>query len=297
MTYQQRAGRVQLPSGKKVAVALGLDLDAMAIWDGSFHRWTPAYQSRGEFGIEVAVQRLLKLLEKHQVKATWCIPGHTADTFPEACRDIAAAGHEIAHHGYMHENPTEVDKPREREVLLKGIAALERVAATRPRGYRSPYWDFSPNTLDLLEELEFAWDSSLMGNDFHPYQPRRVIQTEWTQHGQHQVGNGPSSFSDPSPVLEIPVSWYLDDFPATEYVTGIQEGMTAADHIESRWRSIFDYAAAEDDGAVYALTTHPQTIGRAHMVQMLERLIVHMKENGGNFMTLSEVADATIFGQ
>ena len=85
-----------------------------------------------------------------------------------------------------------------------------------------------------------------MGNDLHPYYPRRVIQTEWTQHGQYQVGNGPSSFSDPSPVLEIPVSWYLDDFPAAEYVTGIQEGMTAVEHIESRWRSIFDYAAAEN---------------------------------------------------
>ncbi|HEV7725381.1 MAG TPA: hypothetical protein VGO74_00495, partial [Modestobacter sp.] len=87
MTYQQRAGKVQLQEGKKVAVALGLDVDAMAIWDGSFHRWTPAYQSRGEFGVEVAVPRLLRLLDQHGVKATWCIPGHTADTFPEACRD------------------------------------------------------------------------------------------------------------------------------------------------------------------------------------------------------------------
>ena len=80
-------------------------------------------------------------------------------------------------------------------------------------------------------------------------------------------------------------------------MTGVQEGMTATDHIAARWRSIFDYTAAEDDGGVYALTTHPQTIGRAHMVQMLEQLIVHMKENGGQFMTLSEVADATVFDQ
>jgi peptidoglycan/xylan/chitin deacetylase (PgdA/CDA1 family) len=295
VTYQQRAGRVQLADGNKVAVALGLDVDAMAIWDGSFHRWTPAYQSRGEFGVEVGVPRLLRLLERHEVRATWCIPGHTADTFPEACRDIAAAGHEIAHHGYMHENPTEVDRDREYEVLLKGADALERISGSRPRGYRSPYWDFSPNTLDLLEDMEFVWDSSLMGNDFHPYYPRRVIQDDWVQHGQYKVGNGPSRFSDPSTVMEIPVSWYLDDFPAQEYVTGIQEGMGSIEHIESRWRSIFDYAAMQDDGGVYALTTHPQTIGRAHMIQMLERLIVHMKENGAQFMTLSEVAEATQF--
>lgn len=293
MTYEQRAGKVQLPAGKKVAVALGLDLDTMCIWDGSFHRWTPAYQSRGEFGAEVATPRLLRLLEKHDVRATWCIPGHSADTFTAACKDIAAHGHELAHHGYMHENPTEVGEDREREVLLKGIESLERITGKRPRGYRSPYWDFSPNTLDLLEELGFEWDSSLMGNDLHPYYPRSVKQERWTQHGSHQVGSGPATFGDPSPVLEIPVSWYLDDFPAQEYVTGIQEGMTAISQIEERWQSIYDYAANEEEGAVYALTTHPQTIGRAHMIQMLERLLIHFKDNGGHFMTLSEVADAT----
>jgi peptidoglycan-N-acetylglucosamine deacetylase len=295
MTYEQRAGTLRLPAGKKVGVALGLDVDAMCIWDGSFHRWTPAYQSRGEFGAEVATPRLLRLLDKHQVRATWCIPGHTADTFPRPCKDIAAAGHEIAHHGYMHENPTEVDEERERAVLVKGIEALERITGRRPRGYRSPYWDFSPHTLSLLEELGFEWDSSLMANDFHPYYPRPVIQEEWTQHGAYQVGDGPSRFGEPSRILEIPVSWYLDDFPAQEYVTGIQEGMTAVSQIEDRWRSIYDYAADQEEGAVYTLTTHPQTIGRAHMIQMLERLIVHMKENGAQFMTLSEVAEATTF--
>lgn len=295
MTYTQRAGRVQLPEGKTVAVALGFDLDAMCIWDGSFHKWTPAFQSRGEFGAEVAVPRLLRLLEEHQIRATWCIPGHSADTFPEACADVIEHGHEIAHHGYMHENPTEVDRDREREVLEKGIASLEALTGQRPRGYRSPYWDFSPNTLELLEELGFDWDSSLMGNDFHPYRPRRAHQEAYTQHGAHQVGNGPSTFGEPSRVLEIPVSWFLDDFPAQEYVTGIQEGMTAITQIEDRWRSIFDYAATREAGGVYALTTHPQTIGRAHMIQMLERLLTHFTENGAAFMTLSEVADATRF--
>lgn len=295
MTYTQKTGRIELPAGKKVAVALGFDLDAMCIWDGSFHRWTPAFQSRGEFGAEVAVPRLLRLLDEYDVNATWCIPGHSADTFPEACADIVGHGHEIAHHGYMHENPTEVDRDREREVLQKGIESLRQLTGKPPRGYRSPYWDFSPNTLGLLEELGFDWDSSLMGNDLHPYYPRRVDQHEYVAHGAHQVGDGPSSFSEPSSILEIPVSWYLDDFPAQEYVTGAQEGMTAVSQIEERWRSIYDYAATKETGTVYALTTHPQTIGRAHMIQMLERLIVHFAENGAAFMSLSEVADAARF--
>lgn len=293
MTYTQHTGRVQLPEGKNVAVALGFDLDAMCIWDGSFHKWTPAVQSRGEFGAEVAVPRLLRLCEEFGIRATWCIPGHTADTFPEACADIVAHGHEIAHHGYMHENPTEVDRDREREVLEQGINSLQRLTGQRPRGYRSPYWDFSSNTLELLEELGFDWDSSLMGNDVHPYRPRHAQQEHYTQHGNHRVGSGPSSFTAPSRVLEIPVSWYLDDFPAQEYIAGVQEGMTAVSQIEDRWRSIFDYAAHRETGAVYALTTHPQTIGRAHMLQMLERLVRHFVEHGAAFMTLSEVADAT----
>jgi peptidoglycan/xylan/chitin deacetylase (PgdA/CDA1 family) len=292
MTYQQPAGRVKVPAGKKVAVGLGVDFDAMSIWDGSFHMLTPAYLARGEFGAEVAAQRLLKLFDKHQIKTTWCIPGHTVDTFPEPCKEALAAGHEIAHHGYVHENPTEVDKETERQVLQRGLAALERIGV-KPRGYRSPYWDFSPNTLDLLEELGFEWDSSLMANDLHPYYPRRVTRPSTVQHGKHQIADTASVFGEPSRVLEIPVSWYLDDFPAVEYVTGIQEGMTAVTHIEERWRAIFDYAANEEEGCCYALTIHPQTSGRAHMIQMLDRLIAYMKEHGGAFMALSEIADAT----
>ena len=282
-----------IPVGKKVAVALSIDFDAMAIWDGSFHMLTPAYMARGEFGAEVGAQRLLKLFEKHQVRTTWCIPGHTVDTFPEACREVLAAGHEIAHHGYAHENPTEIDKETERQVLQRGIAALERIGV-KPHGYRSPFWDFSPNTLDLLEELGFEWDSSLMANDLHPYYPRRVTRPSTVQHGNNQVADMASVFGEPSPVLEIPPSWYQTDFPIEEYIAGVQHGMYPVAHLEERWRAGFDYAAnEEEEGCCYTLTIHPQTSGRAHMIQMLDGLFAHMKAHGAAFMTLSEIADAT----
>lgn len=293
MTYKQRAGRVKLPEGKRIAVALGCDFDAMCIWDGSYHRWTPAYQSRGEFGAEVAVQRLLALFDKHKIKTTWCIPGHSVETFPEACKDVLAAGHELAHHGYMHENPTEVDREREKEVLVRGLEALNGLGA-EVKGYRSPYWDFSDHTLDLLEELGFLWDSSLMGNDFHPYYPRKVKQPERVQHGSHEVGSVASSFEPESRVLEIPVSWYLDDFPAMEFIIGANEGMRGVGDTRQRWQAIFDYGVDNLEGGVYPLTTHPQTIGRAHNIQMLDDLLSYMKERGAAFMTLSEVAAATV---
>src|SRR5437764_14221087 len=193
MTYQQVAGKIKLPVGKKVAVGLGVDFDALSLWDGTFHQSSPTYLSRGEFGAEVATQRLLKLFEKHHIKTTWCIPGHTVETFPDPCKEALAAGHEIAHHGYAHENPTEVDKQTEQQVLLRGLDALARIAV-KPRGYRAPGWDVSIHTLDPLEELGFTVDSSLMANDLHPYYPRRVTRPLTVNHGRYEVAASASVF-------------------------------------------------------------------------------------------------------
>ena len=172
----QITGRVRIPAGKKVAVNIGCDVDAQSIWIGSFNMLSPAYMSRGEFGAEVGVPRLLKLLDKHDVKATWCIPDRTVDTWPDMGREILAAGHEIAHHGYVHENPTLMALEEETKVMEMGLESLARIGA-KPRGYRSPYWDFSPNTLNVLERYGFEYDSSLMGNDLYPYRPARWKST------------------------------------------------------------------------------------------------------------------------
>jgi peptidoglycan/xylan/chitin deacetylase (PgdA/CDA1 family) len=295
MAERQIVGRVRIPGGKKVAVGLGVDFDALSLWDGSFHYTSPAYLSRGEYGAEVGAERLLELFARHDVKTTWCIPGHTVDTFPEICREVKAAGHEIAHHSYAHENPTLVDRDREQAVLQKGLESLERIGV-RPRGYRSPAWDFSPHTLSLLEEFGFVWDSSLMANDIHPYRPRTWSFTETVQHGPHRVAWGKSVHSDPSKIIEIPVTWYLDDFPAAEFVWGIAEAMTWTRQIEDRWRDFYDYAVEQDDGGVFPLTIHPQVSARPHMFKMLERVIEYAKHEGA-FMTLSEIADATEFQQ
>jgi len=278
----QISGKVKLPQGKKIAVNIGCDFDAQAIWIGSFNLTSPAYMSRGEFGAEVAVPRLLKLFDKHKIKISWCIPGHTIDTWPDVCRQIRAAGHEIGHHGYVHENPTPMSLEEETKVMEMGLEALARIGV-KPRAYRSPYWDFSPNTLSILEKYGFSCDSSLMANDLHPY---------WIRPVQVHADRA-NVFGPPSKVMEIPVSWYLDDFPPTEYMTGRQEGMNPAPDIFGRWKDIFDYAVANEEGACYVLTTHPQTIGRAHLLPKLDELIAYMSERGAWFATLSEICDAT----
>lgn len=273
-------GHLNLPEGKKIAVNLGVDFDAQSLWLGGFNRPSPSFMSRGEFGAEVGTPRLLALFRKHDIRTTFFTPRHTVDTFPAINRRAFDAGHEIAHHGYYHENPTLIGRDTERRLMDLAFATYKKHFGIRPTGYRSPYWDYSENTLDLIEEAGFLYDSSLMARDLVPYPPQRW-QVRWEQ------GNvaGPAST-----VLEIPVSWYLDDFPALAY-TGNQEGMSDTDAVLRRWKDIFDYAYANQENGIYAMALHPQIIGQAHHMIMLEGLIEHIKGHEGVwFATCDEIA-------
>lgn len=276
----QRIGKINLPEGKSAAVCLGFDFDSQCIWDGSFNKRSPAYMSRGEFGAEVGAPRILNLLKKYDIKSTWFIPGHTADTFTEVCKRVLDEGHEIGCHGYNHVNPTNQTYEEELKEMELALDALERLGAPKPVSYRSPYWDFSPNTMKILEDSGFKYDSSLMGNDFHPYLVRPVEVNS----------KSPNKFGKESPVIELPVSWFLDDWPQTEYLTGGQEGQRPANDIYDRWASYYDYACLEK--GCYILTMHPQTTGRAHMTLMLERLIQYMAVRGAWFCTCKELGEA-----
>jgi peptidoglycan/xylan/chitin deacetylase (PgdA/CDA1 family) len=274
---------LHLPDGKKVAVSISADFDAHAAWKGAFDRTSPSYLSRGEFGAEVGVPRLLELFARYDVKATFCTPSHTMMTFPQRMQDILKGGHEVAAHGCYHESIPAITPGHEREMMIKQLAQYEHVIGGRPRGYRSPAWDFSEITMSLLEEFGFEWDSSLMGREFDPYHPRPV-HADWTE------GN---TFGEPSPILEIPVSWYLDDWPAMEYVAGVSQGLGDHEVLFRRWRDIFDYVRGRDVPGVYALTLHPQCSGRSFLIAMLERLIQHMGTHGDAwFCTLSDIYDA-----
>ncbi len=161
------SGGVRYPA----TVCLSFDFDAFSSWlrtDGSN---TPGNLSRGEFG-NVGARRLLALLAEYNIASTWFVPGHTLETFPETAAAIVEAGHEIGHHNYAHENPRSLAEADERKAIERGIAAIKLVTGTRPAGYRSPSWDVSASTLKLLVEYEFAYDSSLMSQDFTLYRPR-----------------------------------------------------------------------------------------------------------------------------
>jgi len=266
-----------------LSCALTFDFDAMSVWLGSYKSRNPSMISRGEFGA-VAVPRILDLLKKHGLPATFCIPGHTALAYPDLVNRIAGEGHEIAHHGWVHENPADFDEAGERANIERGLEALRKAAGVTPRGYRSPSWDFSDRTIQILLDYGFLYDSSLMGSDFTPYYAR--ISDAYDNTSAYRFGPNVD-------LVELPVTWLLDDFPHFEFVDKDTYGLSAASMVQEIWSDEFAYARQNLPGGLFSLTMHPQVIGRGYRLMMLERLIEMFRGHGDViFTTLGSYASA-----
>jgi peptidoglycan/xylan/chitin deacetylase (PgdA/CDA1 family) len=236
--------------------------------------------SRGDFGV-VGAARILELLERHSIRSTWFIPGHTIESYPDACRAVVRAGHEIGHHGWTHRVPASLTREEEAAELERGNAAIEAIAGRRARGYRSPAWDLSPWSIDLLLEQGFLYDSSLMGDDYLPYQARVGDVAELEQ---------PLRFGQDSPLVEMPISWSLDDYPVFEYsrsTGGILPGLMNARLVGENWLGDFHYMARQDWGVI-TYTFHPHVIGRGHRMLMLEALIDQLMSSGATFVAMED---------
>jgi peptidoglycan-N-acetylglucosamine deacetylase len=264
-------------------ICLTFDFDALSLWLARGIT-SPTPISQGEFGV-VGAARILDLLDRHAIAATWFIPGHTLDTYPDLCRRIHAAGHEIAHHGYAHEPPIRLTPEQEEAVLLRGSAAIRRLTGADPRGYRSPAWDLSPHSVELLLAHGFQYDSSMMGHDSQPYRARI---------GDVIALDQPAQFGQTTQLIELPVSWSLDDFPHFEYLwtaTHLQEGLKRADDVLANWLDDYRYMAQTTDWGVLTYTFHPQVSGRGHRMLMLERLIQSLADLGAVFTRMDAAAD------
>ena len=258
-------------SDRRLSCCITFDFDAMSSWIGTMKSRNPSMISRGQFGA-VAIPRILELLDAHRVRTTFAVPGHTALAFPRLVAQIHDRGHELAHHGWVHENPADFDEPGERRVLERGLEALHRVAGVKPAGYRSPAWDLSERSVDLLLEYGFTYDSSCMGDDFHAYYLRSG--DAWSRDSAYRFGRT-------TPLVELPVTWGLDDFPPFEFVLGTNEGLKAASAVEETWLGDFAWAYANCPAGIFNLTLHPQTIGRGHRMRMLDRLLGKLGEHDG----------------
>ncbi|WP_459845152.1 polysaccharide deacetylase family protein [Halolamina salina] len=270
----------------RATVCLTVDFDAVSPWlhAGEFGD-SPVQRSRGRFGAEVGAPRLLDLFDRLDVPATWFVPGHTIDSFPEPCERVVDAGHEIGHHGWSHTPPGEYEsREAERADVARGIESIESLTGSPPAGYRSPSWDFSPYTVSILREFGFEYSSSGMAREFEPY--------ELTD--EHAPVDEPYEVGEPVGITEVPVSWQRDDYPALAFSGNRAFADEAA--VFDHWRRQFDWmyeqyeGTRSGEGGVYVLTLHPQVSGRSPRPSMLRELIEHMAAKPGvEFATVGEV--------
>ena len=263
-------------------VCLTFDFDALSLWIAR-GMTTPTPISQGEFGA-VGAERILALLASHAIPATWFIPGHTIETYPALCTRIYAAGHEIGHHGYAHEAPVGRTRAAEEDVLVRGNEVIRRLTGAPAAGYRSPAWDLSPHSVELLLAHGFTYDSSMMANDYTPYFARR---------GDIITADQPAQFGATTSLIELPVSWSLDDFPHFEYLwtaTHLQPGLQRTDDVLANWLDDFRYLTRTLEWGVLTFTFHPQVIGHGHRMLMLERLIAELQGLGATFTRMDTVA-------
>ena len=267
-----RAGRRLAPSewpgGNRVAVALSFDFDneTVSLRDNNT---SASVLSRGQYGSRAGLPRVLDLLRRHEIPASFFIPAVSALIYQEDVAEIVADGHEIGVHGWIHERNSLISGDVERELIERAIDTLTELTGTRPVGLRTPSWDYSPNTLQIVRDLGFLYDSSLMADDW-PYEI---------------VANG-----EPTGVVELPVEWILDDAPYFGFsrYSALRPHSTP-DDVLSIWKAEFDMAHAE--GGMFLLTMHPHVIGHRSRIAMLERLIQHMDAAGDVwYATHEEVA-------
>jgi peptidoglycan/xylan/chitin deacetylase (PgdA/CDA1 family) len=264
-------------------VCLTFDFDAISGWIAR-GMTSPSPISRGEFGPHVGVPRILDLLARHAISTSWYIPGHTLETYPEQSRRVADAGHEIGHHGWTHRPPATLTREQEEEELKRANEAIRKLTGRYARGYRSPSWDLSPHSVELLLKHGFKYDSSMMGDDYTPYRVRRgdVITLEQ-----------PAVFGRETRLLEMPISWTLDDYPHFEFLrtpTTILPGNMNANAVLGNWLDDFHYLNQSLEWGVINYTFHPFVIGRGHRMMILEKLITTLKDHGAVFMTVESAA-------
>jgi peptidoglycan/xylan/chitin deacetylase (PgdA/CDA1 family) len=232
----------------------------------------------------VGAPRILALLERHGIRASWYIPGHTLETYPDACKRVADAGHEIGHHGWTHRPPASLTREEEEDELARANEAIRRLTSRFARGYRSPSWDLSPHSVELLLKHGFVYDSSMMADDYTPYHVRSgdVIALE-----------APARFGAETPLIEMPISWTLDDYPHFEFLrtpTWVLPGNMNANGVLQNWIDDFRYLERNLEWGVITYTFHPFVIGRGHRMIALEKLIETLKAGDAVFVTVEEAA-------
>jgi peptidoglycan-N-acetylglucosamine deacetylase len=244
---------VRWPEGKRAGAVISFDFDAEEVWIGEDPKNAdrPGVLSQGTYGAKIAVPLILDLLKEKDITATFFVPGRVAELHPDRVKEIIAAGHEVALHGYTHRSPALLTVDEERDELDRSLKILRDLGA-EPVGYRSPSWDFSHATLDLLEEFGVFYSSNMM-DSIYPYQhPGR-------------------------PLIELPVSWLLDDAPHFWFdgVATWTKKISTTSEVRQIWQEEFE--GIRDLGGLFTWTMHPQISGRPSRLRMVADFIDYLK--------------------
>jgi peptidoglycan-N-acetylglucosamine deacetylase len=268
-----RAGRPLLPSrwpdGAQVAVAISFDSDheTIPLRDAET---SPGKLSQGEYGARVGARRILRMLRDLDLPASFFVPAVSALLHPDEIEAYTEGGHEVAVHGWIHERNTQLPRADELDLTGRAMDTLEKLSGRRPTGIRTPSWDFSENTLAIIEELGFVYDSSLMADD-EPYE----LLADGRRTG----------------IVELPVEWIRDDAPyfMMERFAALRPYMRPRGALEI-WRDEFD--AAYSEHGLFQLTLHPHIIGHRSRMVVLRALLEHIRQHSGVwFATHAQVAD------
>ena len=259
------------PRQARAACAVSFDVDAESAILAVDTRFAAraSTMSHQAYGPKVGVPRLLGVLERADVHATFFVPGFTARRYPDTVRAIVAAGHEVGWHNDLHEAPYSLSESDERAILERGTEVLEPLTGARPRGFRAPWWELNERTPELLAAAGFAYDSSLMDDDV----PYRLSTPAGT-------------------LIELPVHWSLDDWEQYAFLPEPEIGsqIELPSKVLELWSSELD--AMRDEGCLLIPTMHPFLSGRPSRAKMLGEFLARVREHGDVWLaTLGEIAD------
>lgn len=262
---------VEWPEAHRAAAAFTFDVDAESavLSAAPAMRDRVSVMSQQSYGPTLGVPRLLKMLAEREVRSTFFVPGYTAERYPGTVERILSAGHEIGHHGYLHEPLAGKSPEEEAEILDRGLELLESRFGVRTTGYRAPFWEMNWHTPELLASRGFRYDSSLMNAD-HPY----------------------SIATAAGPLVELPINWGLDDWGHYCYIPEFSGNaqFSAPKDVAAMWSA--DADAVLDEQGLWILTNHPFLSGRPGRVRELAKVVDHLRDRGDVWIAaLADIAE------